>query len=93
MTRTVGVQALLDILKLLLIKIRNEGGRDFSEKYFSSQLEKASSVDFNGLLFEASGRGRSRIKNVLGLKLGLISLESLKRSKDYEEYTAYAGDS
>lgn len=91
MTRTVGVQALFDILLLLLKKIRDEEiATDFSVKYFSDELKATTDVDFDELLFEASGRGRSRIKNVIALKLGLVRIESLKNSKDYEEYLRFA---
>jgi DNA phosphorothioation-associated DGQHR protein 1 len=89
MTRTVGIQALLDILKLLLKRMRVEKSKDFSDEYFLNELKKTSDVDFSESFFEASGRGKSRIKNVIGLKLGLVQIEKLKGSKDYEEYKEF----
>lgn len=88
--KTIGIQALFDILLLLLKKLRQEDLRDFSIKYFKSELIKASEVNFGESFFEASGRGRTRIKNVIGLKLGLVTLESLKNNKDFEEYKKFA---
>lgn len=88
MTKTVAIQALFDILRLVLEEIRKDDGRDFSKDYFLRKLAPSANIDFDSL-FESSSRGRTKIKNFIGLRTGLISLESLKTSNNYEEYMSF----
>ena len=69
--RTVGIQALFDILRLVLIQYGAE--KDFSEARFVSLLARASKIDFATDFFQASGKGRVRLRNAIGLTLGLVS--------------------
>jgi len=47
-------------------------GRDFSEEWFKSRLEPVASVDFAHQAFQqASGQGRTLIRRVLFLRIGL----------------------
>ncbi|HLA94423.1 MAG TPA: DGQHR domain-containing protein, partial [Pyrinomonadaceae bacterium] len=67
MTKTIAIQALFDILRLFLAEIRREDGRDFSKDFFLTRLRPAANIDFDSL-FESSGRGRTSIRNYIGLK-------------------------
>ncbi|WP_394555945.1 DGQHR domain-containing protein [Acinetobacter baumannii] len=59
--KTVGVQALFDILKLLATKAYNL--KDIRVSYFKNILEPASIINFNDAEFNnASGAGRSKIR-------------------------------
>lgn len=60
-TKTVGVQALFDILKLLATKAYEL--KDIRVSYFKKILEPASTINFNDAEFNnASGAGRSKIR-------------------------------
>lgn len=75
--KTVGIQALFDILKQLAGDAVS--GKDVSENYFGEHLKKASHIDFSGVLFKnASGSGRLTIRNCLELCMGLRSPDTLK---------------
>lgn len=75
-TKTVGVQALFDILKAILIK-ENSLRPDLLD--FKSYLNKCSKIDFSDKFFQASGIGRSRIKNTIGIVTGLTDINRLKK--------------
>jgi len=63
-TKTVGVQALFDILRTLARDAYEK--RDISAAYFSSKLKPAGSIDFSTDIFRnASGSGRSTIKKAI----------------------------
>lgn len=69
-TKTVGVQALFDILKIVAEQA-NES-RDISVRHFESILQAASSIDFSSDAFKnASGAGRSTIKRAIADACGL----------------------
>lgn len=69
-TKTVGVQALLDILKIVAKKA-NEN-RDISTSYFDGILKSAANIDFAADEFKnASGAGRTTIKRALAAACGL----------------------
>ena len=74
--KTVGVQALFDVLRLLLGQghIEIEGAR---KKAFLDLLSPVAVVDFSDAFFQASGTGRTRIRNVLLLGISERSLDSL----------------
>lgn len=63
-TKTVGVQALFDILRK--ISVRAHAGRDIRVSYFVEILETARDIDFATDEFRnASGSGRSAIRNAI----------------------------
>jgi DNA phosphorothioation-associated DGQHR protein 1 len=75
--KTVGIQALFDILKLILIKEKSL----FPDKIdFNSYLTNSSSINFSDKFFQASGIGRSRIKNTIALSSNLISFDKIKKT-------------
>ncbi|SOE35327.1 DNA phosphorothioation-associated DGQHR protein 1 [Delftia acidovorans] len=68
--KTVGIQALFDILRLLAADAYQK--RDISMRYFSEQLQVAQSIDFSSDAFRnASGSGRSTIKKAIVSAIGL----------------------
>lgn len=69
-TKTVGIQALFDILKLLAGDAYKN--RDISVNYFSDKLRAAGAIDFSSDIFRnASGSGRSTIKRAIASAIGL----------------------
>lgn len=80
--KTVGIQALFDVLRLLVAK---PASKEFTTSDFGNILSKATHVDFADDFFQASGVGRTRIKNTIGVGAGIIKMEDLKAedSKDY----------
>jgi DNA phosphorothioation-associated DGQHR protein 1 len=82
--KTVGIQASFDILKLI---ITTENSDLPEEIEFGRYLEKMRHIDFSDKFFQASGIGRSRIKNVMAVAGGILSKEKLKKNdlKFYEE--------
>jgi DNA phosphorothioation-associated DGQHR protein 1 len=68
--KTVGIQALFDILRALAPEVL-EGG-DATEAYFVKKLEPAADIDFATVEFKnASGSGRSFIRNRLKSVMGI----------------------
>lgn len=84
--KTVGIQALFDILKLLLNQVAENNSdydkRMFSADYFSNKLNFASNIDFSDDFFQASGKGRGRIKNCIGICSNIFSIEDLRISPE-----------
>lgn len=69
-TKTVGVQALLDILKIVAKKANED--RDISSVRFEIILKPAASIDFTADAFRnASGAGRATIKRAIAAACGL----------------------
>jgi DNA phosphorothioation-associated DGQHR protein 1 len=69
-TKTVGVQALFDVLRKLVPKALAK--KDVSVKYFFSELSRASGIDFADERFRnASGSGRTEIRRAIENALGL----------------------
>lgn len=63
-TRTVGIQALFDILRKLALDAYNK--KDISAEYFSKRLSGAKKIDFASDTFRnASGSGRSIIRRAI----------------------------
>ena len=80
-TKTVGIQALLDILRKLCSQAVL--GKDIRSEYFAARLENASKVDFSNDAFrEASGSGRTRIRRFIEVHIGLLKVEDLKPDDD-----------
>ena len=75
--KTVGVQAAFDILKMILVKEKSTAP-DLID--FGTFLIKASPVDFSDKFFQASGIGRSRIKNTIAIAAELVSVNKIKKT-------------
>ena len=74
--KTVGIQASFDILKLILQKIDNS---EITESLkFDEYISPVSNIDFSDSFFQASGIGRNRIKNIIGIANRLIPEEKIK---------------
>jgi DNA phosphorothioation-associated DGQHR protein 1 len=71
--KTVGIQALFDVLKYVAVGTDDAG----LESILNETLRKARTLDFGKDFFQASGKGRVRIKNCILLKAGLTSESSL----------------
>lgn len=70
--KTVGIQALFDILKLILEKECLTIG--MSEIDYSKYLTPSSNIDFSDPFFQASGKGKVRIKNSIAACNNLIDI-------------------
>lgn len=75
--KTVGILALFDLLKAILIEAREENiayeSLDYSKYLRPSQL-----VDFSDNYFSTSGLGKGRVKRVLKFLSGISKYETLK---------------
>jgi hypothetical protein len=71
-TKTVGIQALFDVLRSTAMP----GGLAATPDY-GTVLSSASHVDFSDPLFQASGKGRTRIKNTLLFCAGILDENDL----------------
>lgn len=84
--KTTGLEAQFDILKRILIK-HLEDDKNIGESYFASKLKTADQIDFDNPFFtSASGISRSRIRNSILFKLGILSEEKLSKSKNFIDY-------
>lgn len=81
--KTVGIQALFDVLKEILNE-RLEDDKNISIKYFEKFVDDFSSLDFESNFFTASGIGKSRIKTIILISLGFKDINSVR--SDREEY-------
>jgi len=69
--RTIGVQAVFDILRKIAAQAYE--GRDISTSYFEGRLEKAKSIDFSTIEFQnASGSGRTYIRKTIEKAIGIV---------------------
>lgn len=69
-TKTVGIQALFDILRMLASEAYEQ--RNISIEYFVEKLQSAAGLDFSSDTFRnASGSGRSTIKKAIAEQIGL----------------------
>lgn len=71
--KTVGIQALFDLLRFLA----QQSGSTISELQLNTVIGASSTVDFADPSFQASGKGRVRVKNTLLFLPGLISEQDL----------------
>ena len=78
--KTVGIQALFDLLKIIIGKYDNISV--FKYDFFYALIKKADYIDFSDNFFQASGTGRGRIKNSIGICMELIELTELRVSGD-----------
>ena len=75
--KTVGIQALFDVLKAILQVNPNEIEENVN---FRKYLDKVSKIDFSDKFFQASGIGRSRIKNTVKIQIGLLQRDKVKKN-------------
>ncbi len=80
--KTVGIQALFEILMLLLEDF--ETSKNISVTYFEERLKPASYINFANEFYQASGKGKARIKKTIQISLGLLDLKEV--SPDEREY-------
>lgn len=71
--KTVGLQALFDTMRLILIDFDQR--KNISESFFTEKLAPSSVVDFSDRLFQASGIGRTHIAKVIQARARLITLD------------------
>ncbi len=77
--KTVGIQALFDLLK----KVLHVKGIEYND--FDIFLENVKEVDFSDNYFQASGVGKSRIKRVLFVANGLMELDQIKNEEERDD--------
>ena len=68
-TKTVGIQALLDVLYSLMKPLREE--KDISVDFIVSRLASAGDIDFSAERIQASGIGRAQIRREILERIGL----------------------
>lgn len=78
--KTVGIQALFEVLAELLPEQLATQEKDLTQAAWRSHLAKAQNVDFTDRLFNASGSGRTRIKMALLLAMDRIKIEKIDES-------------
>ena len=80
--KTVGVQALFDVLRT--ITQESQDWKAETRAFFLAQMKKCAMVNFADPFFQASGTGRSRIRNCLELRLNLRQLNNIR--SEHDEY-------
>ncbi len=81
--KTVGIQALFDILKMIL---KRESTSNPKEINFAEYINPVRNINFSDPFFQASGIGRSRIRNLIGIASEIINVEKIKSSeREYYE--------
>lgn len=83
--KTVGIQALFEILKEILKRKFSEE-KDIQKDYFMSFLQKVDNVDFSDPFYQASGVGKSRIKNTIALANNFITYLDLRNQNEVPLY-------
>jgi DNA phosphorothioation-associated DGQHR protein 1 len=71
--KTVGIQALFDVLKEML-----KQNLTYTTEHFNSGFNKFINVNFSDNYFQASGVGRNRIKNLFLYGLGYLDAKNIK---------------
>ena len=79
--KTVGIQALFDVLRNISKEVLEKEEIE-REKFFVEKMERCKSVNFSDQFFQASGTGRSRIRNCLELCLGTRRLNDIQADRD-----------
>lgn len=86
--KTVGIQVQFIILKKILQNIEKD--KDISIEYFKYQINiffsKTTDINFNSSFFQLSGIGKTRLKNILLIAMGLMDLDEIKNKQDINEY-------
>lgn len=81
--KTVGIQALFDVLREILNERLNKD-KDISTTYFEKFTKEIDDINFESNFFTASGIGRSRIRNIILIRLGFKDLTQVR--SDHEQY-------
>ena len=81
--KTVGIQALFDVFRKIAKEVLEKEEIERGE-FFIEKMERCKGVNFADPFFQASGTGRSRIRNCLELCLGTRALETIPT--DQEQY-------
>ena len=81
--KTVGIQALFDVFRKIAKEVLEKEEIERGE-FFIEKMERCKGVNFADPFFQASGTGRSRIRNCLELCLGTRALETIQT--DQAEY-------
>ncbi len=87
--KTVGVQALFDVMRKSLEGFEVE--KNISSQKFAAVLKPAITIDFTDDFFQASGVGRTRIKNCILIMAGLLKVEDIAEGQDAESYRRICG--
>lgn len=86
--KTVGLQVQFTVLKKILQKLEDD--KDISMDYFSQQVKeyfsKVIDIDFKDSFFQFSGIGKTRMKNILLIGMGLLNLDDIKNPEEVSEY-------
>lgn len=85
--KTVGIQALLDTMRLILKDLETK--KNISKAFFENYLAPSSGVDFSDRFFQASGIGRGHIAKVLQVRANLTTIAH--DSPDLAEYRRLCG--
>jgi DNA phosphorothioation-associated DGQHR protein 1 len=83
--KTIGVSALFDVLRFILLKYE----RAKAQENLSSAVDAARDIDFSDSFYQASGKGRVRVKNVILRAAKEISGSDLPKA-DASAYAIYA---
>ena len=83
--KTIGISALFDVLRHVLLKY----DAPKIEERLKHTLETAATIDFSNSFFQASGKGRVRVKNVILRAAKEIAGADLPKT-DASEYAIYA---
>lgn len=75
--KTIGIQALFDVLRIM-------GTKNKADEY-KAVLKSSAQVDFSDPFYQASGKGRIRVKNTILLLANLIKLDEIQGT-DVEAY-------
>lgn len=84
--KTIGIQALFGILKEVLSRRLNID-KNISVVYFSELINKFSDIDFSDNFFTASGIGKSRIQNIILIRLDYKKLDDIRKEEEKPDYT------
>ena len=71
--KTIGIQALFDVFRLLSLRFLH----DTLDQQVQRVIECSNKVDFSDQFFQASGKGRGRVKNVILLRAAMTTLADL----------------
>jgi DNA phosphorothioation-associated DGQHR protein 1 len=86
--KTVGLQVQFMVLKKILQTLDED--KDISIQYFSNKINdyfsKVQDIDFSDSFFQFSGIGKTRLRNLLLLKMGLIEFDQIKNQNEINEY-------
>ena len=61
--------------------------KDISIVYFSELINKFSDIDFSDNFFTASGIGKSRIQNIILIRLDYKKLDDIRKEEEKPDYT------